>query len=242
VNHVTVAGLTGVRGAIFDFNGTITDDEELQYDIYREVFADLYDVVLDRATYYTDLAGLSDPGIVAKVAAMFDLRLSDAEVEALLAERVVRYADRVAGDPPVRPGAAALIRELSERVPIALGTGAYRSEAEMILSAAGLIDCFTALVTVEDVANGKPDPETFQRALASLQGLEPHEVVVFEDSIFGVAAAQAAGMRCVAVPVTTDGIALAAGGSTEVVVVDSLHPGLLNPHDRPASRDHKEAR
>lgn len=232
---VTVAGLTGVRGAIFDFNGTITDDEELQYEIYAEVFADLHGVTLERATYYTELAGLSDPGIVSRVAELAVLDLSADQAAHLLEERVERYAARIATAPPVRPGAAGLIRELSARIPLALGTGAYRSEAELVLRTAGLYDCFTSIVTVEDVRHGKPDPETFERALARLDGLTPAEVVVFEDSVFGVAAAQAAGMRCVAVPVSPDGISSASG---EVVVVDSLHPGLLSDDRFPL----KEAR
>lgn len=244
MSGVTLAGLTGVRGAIFDFNGTITDDEELQYEIYAEILADLHGISLDRATYYAELAGLSDPGIVARIASLNSLDLSPRETARLLDERVERYVERVASNPPVRPGAAELIRELSARIPIALGTGAYRSEAEMILRSADLYDCFTSIVTVEDVTNGKPHPETFERALAGLAGLTPAEVVVFEDSAFGVAAAQAAGMRCVAVPVSPDGISTclsseaqggwgvnpsgdAGGGSTEVVVVNCLHPGLL---------------
>lgn len=239
-NVVTVAGLAGVRGAIFDFNGTITDDEELQYEIFAEVFADLHGVALERATYYTELAGRSDPSIVARIAELACLELSAAETERLLAERVERYAARVATTPPVRPGAAALVRELSALIPIALGTGAYRSEAEMILRTAGLFDCFTSIVTIEDVRHGKPDPETFERALAGLGGLGPAEVVVFEDSVFGVAAAQAAGMRCVAVPVSPGGISGTAG---EVVVVDTLHPGLLSGRSPVAARNiPKEAR
>lgn len=240
MSGVTVAGLTGVRGAIFDFNGTITDDEELQYEVFAAVFADLHGLRLERDTYYAELAGRSDPSIVARVAELASLDLSEAETARLLGERVERYAVRVASAPPVREGAAELVRQLSARIPVALGTGAYRSEVDMILRTAGLYDCFTSIVTVEDVRHGKPDPETFQRALAGLGGLSPAEVVVFEDSVFGVAAAQAAGMRCVAVPVSPDGISTAVG---EVVVVDSLHPGLLSDRNSvAASNTPKEAR
>src|SRR6266550_7004200 len=71
----TVAGLTGVRGAIFDFNGTITDDEGLLYEIYADLFRERYGVALDRDIYFTELAGLSEPGIVAKVAPLYGLEL-----------------------------------------------------------------------------------------------------------------------------------------------------------------------
>ncbi len=220
---VTVAGLDGVDGAIFDFNGTITDDEGLLYEIYAELFAERFGLTLDRDIYFAELAGLSEPGIVAAVAPRYGLELSGAERADLVAERVRRYAERVAGSPPVRPGAADLVGELAARIPIALGTGAYRCEVEAVLKAAGLYDCFTTIVTVEDVERGKPDPQTFELALAGL-GLPAGAVIVFEDSSFGVTAARAAGLRCVVAPVTDD---LAAGGGPGVVVVPTLHPGLL---------------
>lgn len=223
---VTIAGLTGVRGAIFDFNGTITDDEGLLYDIYAELFLERYGVALDRDIYFAELAGLSEPGVVAKVAPLYGLDLDPAERAGLLAERVRRYTERIAGDPPVRTGAAALIRDLAARMPIAVGTGAYRSETEAVLKAAGLFSYFTTIITVDDVQRGKPDPQTFELALAGL-GLPAGAVIVFEDSSFGVAAARAAGLRCVVAPVTTDDIPAAGGGEPEIVVVDSLHPGLV---------------
>ena len=80
------------------------------------------------------------------------------------------------------------------------------------------------VVTEEDVTRGKPDPEGFLRAARAL-GVEPHEVLVLEDSLAGVRAAKAAGMRCVAVTGTHDTATLAAEG---VTVVDVLSPALLD--------------
>jgi sugar-phosphatase len=56
------------------------------------------------------------------------------------------------------------------------------------------------LVAEEDAAHGKPDPAGYLRALELLDGnLAASDVLVFEDTEAGVAAAKAAGMRCVAV-------------------------------------------
>jgi beta-phosphoglucomutase-like phosphatase (HAD superfamily) len=57
--------------------------------------------------------------------------------------------------------------------------------------------------TIEDVARGKPAPESYLLALGLFDG-DPRaeEVTVFEDTEAGVAAAKAAGMRCVAIPGT----------------------------------------
>ena len=63
----------------------------------------------------------------------------------------------------------------------------------------GVTDLFDAIVTGDDVARVKPDPELYLLALARL-GLEPHEAIVFEDAPNGVLAAKRAGIFTVAVP------------------------------------------
>jgi beta-phosphoglucomutase len=236
---VTVAGLPGVRAAIFDFNGTITDDEQLQYEIYAELCAETLDLRLDRDTYFTELAGRSDPEIVDMLLDLKGVATGAEPRRRFIAERVRRYTERVRHRPPVRPGTAALIRALRGRVPLAVATGAFRAEVDLILSASGLADAFDAIVTIEDVSAGKPDPEGFHlafdllnrvrpgdppdRAPAATPGsasLEPSDVVVFEDSPYGIEAAHAAGMRCVAAHLTVE-------VTTAETVVDVLGPELL---------------
>ena len=63
----------------------------------------------------------------------------------------------------------------------------------------GLLDRFDALVCAGDYAKGKPDPEPFLTAAQRL-GVKPEECLVFEDAETGVAAAKAAGMAVVKVP------------------------------------------
>lgn len=225
--NTAIGPLRDVRAAIFDFNGTITDDEELQYEIFADIFRDNLRVDLDPQTYFTELAGMSDLGIVERALEIYDRAPSASTRDRLVEQRLISYRDRVAHSPPVRPGTAQLIRRLRQRIPLAVATGALRNEVEFVLSASGLLDCFTAIVTIEDVNFGKPDPEGFNRALARLnaaqppgQSLHPRGVVVFEDSPFGVAAARSAGMRCVAAHTTADGV-------DADLVVNALTPTLI---------------
>ena len=69
-----------------------------------------------------------------------------------------------------------------------------------MLDAAGLSGLASVVVAAEDVANGKPDPDGYLRALELIDGgIDKSEVLVFEDTEAGVAAAKTAGMRCIAV-------------------------------------------
>jgi HAD superfamily hydrolase (TIGR01509 family) len=86
-------------------------------------------------------------------------------------------------------------------IPCAIGSSTHRENIALSLGMIGLADCFDAMVTSEDVKQGKPHPEVFLTAAARL-GAEPARCVVFEDALVGIAAAHAGGMRVVAVATT----------------------------------------
>jgi sugar-phosphatase len=92
------------------------------------------------------------------------------------------------------------VRYAAARVPVAIVSGAARAEIEPVVRAAGLADVLSTITSSDDVVEGKPHPEGYLRALELLDGgIEADDVLVFEDTEAGVAAAKAAGMRCFAV-------------------------------------------
>ena len=106
--------------------------------------------------------------------------------------------------PPVErvPGATELVRALHrEGVPLGVATSGQRGYAEGLLAELGLRECFSTVVTADDVRTGKPHPEGFLAACAGL-GVPPERAVGFEDAPAGVAAVKAAGMTCVGVTTT----------------------------------------
>src|SRR3990172_4542389 len=220
---VLLAGLDA-QAVVFDFNGTITDDERLQADIYREIAREL-GTELTEEQYFAELAGLSEPEIAAWVLAKAGRDAGEAG--RVVEKRLAAYRRAAGSTSPVRPGSAALVRALHGRVPMAVVSGAMRSEIDFVLSAAGLAECFEFVVSAEDVVAGKPDPEGFEVAFRRLTGLvvglTRDRVVVLEDSRAGLVAARAAGLRCV----------IAHAAQPEAVsdadaVVESLHAGLLD--------------
>jgi beta-phosphoglucomutase len=183
------------RAVIFDFNGTLSDDEQLLCGIFAELFAE-HGRPLRPEEYFDELAGLPDPEIVSTW-----LGADHPAVGKVIEERVGRYLAAAADGSSVPRRVREAVRYAAERVPVGVVSGATRAEVEQVVEGAGLRDVIRTVVSSEDVVNGKPDPEGYQRALVLLDGgrLAPAEVIVFEDTEAGVASAKAAGMRCLAV-------------------------------------------
>ena len=99
---------------------------------------------------------------------------------------------------PLRPGARELLAEVAAAgLPRALVTGSERRFMDAVLARTGLR--FDVLVCAEDVSVTKPDPEPYLLA-AKLLGIDPARCFALEDSPNGVASAEAAGCRVIAVP------------------------------------------
>lgn len=99
------------------------------------------------------------------------------------------------------PGAAEILHVMrTQNHPWALVTSAWRKLAETRVLAAGL-PLHTVIVPIDEIQNGKPDPEGFLHAAAQL-GVAPEECVVFEDTRPGIDAGLRAGMQVVALLTT----------------------------------------
>lgn len=189
---------------VLDFNGTISDDEPLLEEIYRDLFAEI-GVELSSERYHAEFAGLSDPAIIAGGIALAG-RTHDAGLAAQLeAEHTAAYLERVRERSPIAADAAAFVQAAAARVPVAIASGAARQTIEAALAGTALEPLFTAIVASDEVTYGKPHPEGYLRALALLDRArapeppyEAHSVWAVEDATAGVLAARAAGLRVVA--------------------------------------------
>jgi beta-phosphoglucomutase len=89
----------------------------------------------------------------------------------------------------------------ADNIPMALGTASNMPNINLTLDALNIRHYFSAIVSADDVKNGKPDPETYLKA-AALLGFEPADCTVFEDVPKGVEAAANAGMQTVVLTTT----------------------------------------
>jgi HAD superfamily hydrolase (TIGR01509 family) len=186
------------RAIVFDFNGTLSDDEPILYGVYAELFAELGKPLTERE-YLDDLAGETEEEIVRRWLGVVD--------EDLIHERIDRYVARTSDGSTVSAAVREAVAHAAAHVPVGVVSAATRAEIEPVLAAAGI--SVSALVSADDVRHGKPHPEPYER-VAALLGLRPQEIVVFEDTEAGVASAKAAGAYVVALTRTLDAGRLAA--------------------------------
>lgn len=196
------------RAAAFDFNGILVDDEPLHFEAFRRVLTD-EGIELTEESYFRDFLGLDDRGCFAAVLERADQPASLPRLMRLLARKSSYYQERIREHGyPFFPGALELIREAAAAgLMLGVVSGALREEVEGALRQAGVLDLFKVLVTAEDVSEGKPSPEGYLQALVGFNARPPlperlvhgHEIVVFEDSPPGLAAAREAGLTTVGV-------------------------------------------
>src|SRR3954470_24738408 len=99
------------RALIFDFNGTLSDDEPIMCEIFIQLFAE-HGRPLSAQEYFDELAGLSDPAIVRTW-----LGEDHPDVEAVIAERVDRYRAAVGDGSSIQEHVREAVRYAAERVP-----------------------------------------------------------------------------------------------------------------------------
>lgn len=176
-----------MQAVVFDFNGTLSDDEPVLARVYEELFAEL-GRPLSPEQYFEHLAGHTDEE-------MFIRWLGHSSDE-LIRERVRRYNALVSDGSTVDKEVRAAVRWAAERMPVAVVSAALRDEIEPVLRSSELWDLFAVILSQDDVTRGKPDPQPYLLAAERL-GLPPEELLVLEDTDVGVASAKAAGARVV---------------------------------------------
>jgi beta-phosphoglucomutase len=176
-----------VAAVIFDFNGTLSDDEPVLCDIFMHLFAE-HGKPMSAQEYFDQVAGLSDPEIVTTW-----LGEDHPDVEEVVGERVHRYRAAVSDGSTIHEHTRDAVRFAAERAPLAICSGAARAEIEPVVEAAGLAPVFRTIVSSDDVVHGKPDPEGYLKTVALLE-VDPADAVVFEDTEAGIASARSAGI------------------------------------------------
>ncbi len=182
--------LPGVKGLIFDLDGTLADTMPYHFQGWKKAClkygADIDNNFLRKHT--------GSPGWIIASQIIKDCGLNgNVTVEQIMNEKLVEFFRLQHLIKPIEP-VTDIVKKYHGRLPMAVGTGGHREAVERTLEITDLRRYFDIVVTANDVNSFKPHPETFLKC-AELMGVEPEFVEVFEDADQGIEAAEKAGMK-----------------------------------------------
>lgn len=180
------------RAVAFDLDGTLIDSEALVKEAHFAACAELGVTMTD--AQFLSLVGMHREANDLQLKGYYG---EDFPLEHFIALTRAHVGDRVA---PLKSGALELMDELDARaLPFGLATSSRRPWVDRHFAAHRITPRFRAVVTRQDVVEGKPHPEPYLHA-SKLLGFEPGDVLALEDSYAGVSSAYAAGCMTVMVP------------------------------------------
>lgn len=208
------------QAVLFDMDGVIVDSEPLHVAAFQATLK-RYGHDLTDQQYKQHFAGKTDE---AGFRQYFQFINEEIELPVIMDEKAATYLQLAADQLVPYPGVIELIHALAaQNTPLALVTGSLRAEAEITLRTFNIAAFFSQVIAAEDITQSKPSPEGYLKAAKAL-GVDPASCIVIEDAPSGVAAAKAAGMRCVAVTTTHTKQELSAATR----VIDQLRAGCID--------------
>lgn len=224
-----------IKAILFDFNGVIIDDEPIQMNAYKEILAK-EGIALTEEDYYSCL-GMDDKTFVAEAYRRAEKEPETNKVLEVTLAKTARWREMITDELPIFDGMVDFIKKMSNDFALGIVSMAKREEIAFVLERAGLSDCFSIIISAEDVTNCKPDPECYIKgfnALDSFRIRREHlpmvhkECLVIEDSPPGIAAGKKAGLKTLGVTNTVSAEALRAAGADAVAKnLDDWMPGSV---------------
>ena len=186
-----------LKGCLFDMDGVIVDSAVHHFVAWKRL-ADELSIPFTEEDNHA-LKGLSRVDSLEHILRIGHLQLDEKTKLKLMAQKNAWYLDLIKGmrAKDILPGARELIEELVADG-IKVGLGSSSRNAQLILDNVGLTPLFDTVVDGNHITLSKPDPEVFLKGAQAL-GLDPSEVVVFEDAESGVKAAKSGGFFAVGV-------------------------------------------
>ncbi|EOD56083.1 HAD family hydrolase [Aeromonas molluscorum] len=180
--------LSRFQGLVFDLDGTLVDSMPLHLAAWEHASRE-FGFKFDGDWFY-ELGGMPSRKIALLVAEQQQIVLDPLEVTRCKTAHYVANLHKAT----VFPAMLELVQAHYGHLPMGVGTGSPRINADAVLRNTGLERYFPVVVTADDVTQHKPHPDTFL-LVAERLGVEPRGCLVFEDTGIGLAAGQAAGMR-----------------------------------------------
>lgn len=216
-----------LKAVIFDFDGVVADSEHLHYKALNEALK-TRGVDVPKDVHWAKYLGYSDYDNIEAVNRDYGMGLSSDEMQGLVRYKTEVFDKLAASETAIIDGVVEFIRMLKDNgIAVAVCSGATQNDIRLMLQGTALAGAFETIVSADDVAKCKPDPEGYRFVLKRLNSqrqepLKSRECVVVEDSHWGLEAAEAAGMHRVAVTNTYPADKLSEYAETVVSRLDHL--------------------
>lgn len=182
-----------LTNVIFDMDGVVVDSHAAHFRTWKKFLLSLGKSVSD-----ADLNFVRQGRKSQEILRFFLGELPNEQVQTHCHVKDVLFRSEMQGI-KMLPGVQELLEDLKRSgVPIALASCGGRVRVHHLLSRLRIREYFAVVITGDEVALGKPDPEIFYKAARQLK-VHPAESIVFEDSVSGIQGAKAAGMKCVGI-------------------------------------------
>jgi HAD superfamily hydrolase (TIGR01509 family) len=183
-----------IRAVVFDLDGVLIDSEPVWEQVRRALVA-------ERGGHWAPDAqrrvmGMSTPEWARYLSEDLGVGLPPDEVATAVIDRM---AARYTGHVPFLDGAVEAVRRFAARWPLGVASSSPPRLIDTVLQSGGLRSCFSVVMSTEQVAHGKPEPDIYLAVTAAL-GYPPPDCAAVEDSSNGLRSAAAARLRVVAVP------------------------------------------
>lgn len=206
------------EAVIWDMDGVIADTAPYHFSAWQETFR-------RRGVKFTEedfrhSFGLRNDTIISNILG----ETPQGEIEAIAREKEETFRSLIGQRVKPLPGVIALIRLLRENgFKMAIASSTPIENIRLVTGGLGIENCFQAIVSSQDVTEGKPSPQAFLLAAQRL-GVEPKNCLVIEDAVAGITAAKKASMPCLAVTNTHPSQSLKEAD----LIVDTLEKVSIN--------------
>lgn len=193
-NSKIAMGNRKIKAVIFDMDGVISDTQDILAVVERDI---LKGQGIDMSTEEITrrFAGMSSRDVFTVIFSEYNKDLSC--VDELIEERKIKTLNAIRGNVKGVSGTKEFIDNLlNDNFQLAVASGSIMPFIDLVLSELNLKNKFSAIVSSQEVENGKPDPAVFLLAAQRL-GVAPEECLVVEDGANGMIAARRAGMKCI---------------------------------------------
>jgi beta-phosphoglucomutase len=193
------------EAVLFDFDGILVDSEPMHHRAFTEVL-DPLGMGFPWREYVEIYMGFDDRDAFREAFRAKGTGLDDPNLAKLVAAKSRAFQEGLRNGVTAYPGAVAMIESLhAAGWPLALCSGALRSDIDPILARLGVARCFPVIVAADDVRKSKPDPQSYALAFRRLSETYPRlltvpeKSVAVEDTPAGIRSAKGAGLRVLAV-------------------------------------------